>query len=63
MSEVTSVNITGANLEILDLGFEDFTAFDIDLIRFYKGHYRNRRATQGSVCEVPQLKNLITRTD
>jgi hypothetical protein len=42
MPEFTSVNVTSADLEVLDLGFENFIAFKIDLIRFYKGHYENR---------------------
>lgn len=41
MSRVTSLNVVGVNLGILDIGFKNLTTLDMDIVQRRDGHYRN----------------------
>lgn len=63
MSGVTSLNVVGGNLEILDMGFKNLTTLDVDIVQRRDGHYINVCPTAGPVGKVPALQNLIIRCD
>ena len=63
MSGVTSLNIVGGNLEVLDVGFKNLTTLDMDIVEPRDGHYRNVCPTSGPVEEAPALRTLIVRCD